>query len=256
VLRYQKSGPGASWNRSVLRQRRLLPTCAAPLIILRIFIVFFLAGRCFAQSTDTSKLPNAQPAGSQINVNWLYGSYIPKNVPRLPLNRDQRVTLYIRQTYTTPGIYVKTAFFAMRDQIAGSNSQWGDDFAGYAKRYGSRQAQFIIQNSVISLGDGLVGWEPRYDRCQCDGLWLRTRHAIVRNFVTYDRTEKSLRPQIMPYLGSFTGAALATTWEPGRPVWQVKGYQAAITQVFVGVGVNWIGEFLPDILKPLKRKKS
>jgi hypothetical protein len=74
--------------------------------------------------------------------------------------------------------------------------------------------------------------------------------------VTYDRTEKSLRPQIMPYLGSFTGAALAVTWEPGRPVWQVKGYQAAITQVFVGVGVNWIGEFLPDILKPLKRKKS
>src|SRR6476659_9505230 len=89
-----------------------------------------------------------------------------------------------------------------------------------------------------------------------DGFWARTRHAIVRNFVTYDRTEKSLRPQVMPYLGAFGGAALATTWQPGNPFWQVRGYQAAITQVFVGMGINWLGEFAPEIVRVLRKKKK
>ena len=47
----------------------------------------------------------------------------------------------------------------------------------------------------------MVGWEPRYDRCKCDGFWPRARHAVIRNFVTYDGTEKHLRPQLMPYIG-------------------------------------------------------
>jgi len=166
----------------------------------------------------------------QINVNWFYGSYVPKNVPVQTLKRRQRFQLYIRQTYTTPGIYIKTTFFAIHDQITDRNPEWGDGLDGFAKRLGDRQLQFIIQNSVTSLGDGVLGWEPRYDRCRCDRFWPRTRHAIIRNFVTYDRTEKSLRPQLMPYLGAFSASVLATTWQPGNPSWQVRGYQAVITQ--------------------------
>jgi hypothetical protein len=97
-----------------------------------------------------------------------------------------RWKLYLRQTYTTPGIYIKTLLFATHDQVIDSNPEWGDDFQGFVKRLGNRQVQFIIQNSVSSLGNGIAGWEPRYDRCRCDGFWPRTRHAVVRNFVTYD----------------------------------------------------------------------
>jgi hypothetical protein len=216
---------------------------------------------CAAQQTPQPQPPQQTPQtpppqqGSQINVNWLYGSYVPKDVPLEPLNGEMRFKLYIRQTYTTPGIYLKTLLFAAHDQIVNSNPEWGDDFERFAKRLGNRQAQFIIQNSISSAGNALVQWEPRYDRCRCDGFWLRTRHAVVRNFVTYDRTEKSLRPQIMPYLGAFGASAMATTWEPGNPKWQVKGYQAAITQIFVGAGINWLGEFAPDIVGVVKKKK-
>jgi hypothetical protein len=37
-------------------------------------------------------------------VNWIYGAYIPKDAPMQPLTGDQRFKLYLRQTYTTPGI--------------------------------------------------------------------------------------------------------------------------------------------------------
>jgi hypothetical protein len=195
-------------------------------------------------------------SNKQINVNWLYGSYVPKDVPLLSLNYHARFKLYIRQTYTTPGIYLKTGLFALHDQISGHNPEWGSTLAGFGKRVADRQAQFIIQNSVTSLGNGLVRWEPRYDRCKCTGFWPRTRHAVVRNFVTYDQSEKSFRPQLMPYLGAFTASAVATTWEPGHPSWQIRGYQAAITQVFIGAGINWIGEFGTEIGGVVRRKKQ
>ena len=139
-------------------------------------------------------------------------------------------------------------------KIHNTNPEWGDGFEGFTKRLGSRQAQFIIQNSVTSFGDGVLGWEPRYDRCRCEGFWPRTRHAIVRNFVTYERTERSLRPQVMPYLGAFAESAIATNWEPGNPSWQTKGLQAVITQVPIGIGINLISEFAPEIGRILHKK--
>ncbi len=109
---------------------------------------------------------------------------------------------------------------------------------------------------VTSLADGLLGWEPRYDRCRCAGFISRFRHATIRNFVTYDRTERSLRPQLFTYFGAFTGSVAATTWQPGNPNWRVKGYQAVVTQVPVGIGINFIGEFAPEILGLLHIRRS
>jgi hypothetical protein len=192
---------------------------------------------------------------NQINVNWLYGSCVPKEVPLEHLNSDRRFKLYVRQTYTAFGIYIKTTLFTIHDQIHNTYPEWGDGFDGFAKRFGTRQAQFIIQNSVISLGDGLLGWEPRYDRCRCEGFWPRTRHAIIRNFVTYDRSERSLRPQLFPYLGAFAGSVTTTAREPNNSEWQVKGLQGAITQVPIGMGINFIGEFAPEITRVIKRNK-
>lgn len=200
----------------------------------------------FGQDTQQSGGQSTTNA-NQINVNWLYGSHIPKHAPIQPLDANMRFKLYVRQTYTTPGIYVKTVFFTVHDQVNDTYPEWGNGFTGFMKRLGTRQAEFVIQNSVIALGNGLVGWEPRDDRCRCNGFWPRTRHAIVRNFATYDRTETSLRPQLMPYIGAFAGSITATTWEPGHIEWQDKGYQAVITQVPVGIGINWIGEFAPEI---------
>jgi hypothetical protein len=220
-----------------------------------LLILAFRVTACLAQESAPTA-PAKSSSDKQINVNWLYGSYVPKDVPLRSLSGHERFKLYIRQTYTTPGIYVKTTFFALRDQDADSNPEWGDGFGGFAKRFGNRQAQFIIQNSLTSLGNGLLGWEPRYDRCRCDRFWHRTRHAIVRNFVTYDRSEKSLRPQIMPYVGSFGASAIGTAWQAGNPRWEVRGYQAVITQFFVGMGINWLGEFAPDISRIFHRKKQ
>lgn len=220
-----------------------------------VLAIFAVVGMCAAQQTATKPSPQSN-SDSQINVNWIYGSYVPKDVPLQSLTNSERWKLYVRQTYTTPGIYVKTAIVSLRDQIQDSPEEWGSGAGAYVKRFGSRQAQFVIQNSLSAAGNAALGWEPRYDRCKCDGLWPRTRHAILRNFVTYDRTEKSLRPQLMPYAAAFGGGVIAGSWSPGNPNLLVKGYQGAITQAGVGIGVNWLSEFAPEIMRKLRPRKK
>jgi hypothetical protein len=189
-------------------------------------------------------------------VNWLYGSFVPKDVPFKPLTANQRWKLYAKMTYTTYGIYIKTAFFTMSDQINNRPPGWEQTGEGFFKRFGTRQAQFIVQNSVTAFGDGVADWEVRYERCRCDGFWPRTRHAIQRNFVTYGGPDMKLRPQLMPYVGSFAAGVTAASWQPNNPNLVVKGYQAAITQVGVGIGVNWLAEFAPEIKRILRIEKK
>jgi hypothetical protein len=215
----------------------------------KILLLLALVTACHGQTKDS------KDSKDQVNVNWLYGAYVPKDVPLTSLTGKQRFQLYLRQTYTTPGIYAKTVFFVIRDQNADSPPDWDGGASGFVKRFASRQGQFIIQNSLQAVGNAAVGWEPRYERCRCEGFWSRTRHAAVRNFVTYARDEESLRPQLMPYAAAFGAAAIAARWQPNNPSPTVRGYQGAITQVFVGVGSNWLGEFMPDILNKLRRKK-
>ncbi len=215
-----------------------------------------LASACWGQVGPSSGATEAATPQNQLAVNWLYGAYIPKGAPLEPLTGDERFKLFVRQSFTTPGIYVKTGFFTLHDQVRNTPPEWGDGFEGFAKRLGTRQTQFLLQNSFTSLGNAMVGWEPRYDRCKCDGFWPRTRHAIVRNFVTYDRSETHLRPQLMPYLGSFGAGVITATWQPGDPNYLVKGYQSALTQAWVGSLINVLGEFAPDITRKLKKHKK
>jgi hypothetical protein len=222
---------------------------------LRIVIAIFLLCCCSAGQNEATKPAAAseEQAGA-LNVNWLYGAYVPKDVKLRALTNHQRTQLYLRQTYITWGIYLKTALFSFGDQAGNSPREWGGGIGGYGKRVASRYGQFAIQNTISSAGNSLLGYEPRYERCRCSGAGPRTRHAILRNFVTYDRTEHGRRPQIAMYAGAMIAGMVASTWKPsGSSVW-IQGYQSILTQAGFGSVSNLLGEFAPEIGKLLKRK--
>ena len=76
------------------------------------------------------------------------------------------------------------------------------------------------------------------------------------SIVTYDRSEKHLRPQLMRYAASFGAGVITATWQPGNPEYLVKGYQSVVTQAWVGSLINVLGEFAPDITRKLKKHKK
>ena len=213
-------------------------------------LLFLFAPLARTQQATSPKPSMAVDNNSALQVNWLYGAFVPKVLPLEPLTPHERWKLYTRMTYSTWGIYIKIGLFTMSDQIGNTPSEWKQTPAGFAKRLGTREAQFVLQNSPTALGDTAAGWEIRYDRCRCNGFWSRNWHAVMRNFVTYGGASQSLRPQVMPYAAAVAGAVTSASWQPGTNL-VVKGYQGAIMQVAVGIGVNWIAEFAPDIKRIL-----
>jgi hypothetical protein len=175
------------------------------------------------------------------------GIYVGKNRKLVTLTAEQRKEIYLKQTLTTPEAYIKRMFGAGVDQARGVPSQWDDGWAGFGERWGSREGQFITANTLAALGNAKLGYEVRYDRCKCDGLWPRTRHAFIRNLLTYDRSEEHLRPQWALYGGAFGGGALSTVWKPGSQSVLTNGVYGMLGQVGYGTLLNFITEFAQEI---------
>ncbi len=93
--------------------------------------------------------PGSQQKQQQLNVNWLYGAYVPKEAPLRLLTAYQRYRLFMRQTFTTPGIYIKSDFLALLDQARGQPYQWGGGMQGYGRRVASEYGRTAIQNVFI-----------------------------------------------------------------------------------------------------------
>ncbi len=178
---------------------------------------------------------------------WITGIYVGRNRKLVTPTAAERRDIYLRQTLTTPEAYMKRAFAALIDQARGTPYQWDDGWAGYAERFASREGQFIAANSLAALGNAKLGYEVRYDQCKCQGLWKRTRHAFIRNLVTYDRSEEHLKPQWALYGGAFAGGMISTTWKPGSHNAFAEGGQAAVEQVGWGTLLNFFTEFSREI---------
>ena len=192
----------------------------------------------------------------RLPIEWIIGPYIPVQGPLEPLSNRERVRIYVQQTFLTAGSYVARAFSAGIDQAEGAPHGWGGGFGGYGRRYAARYGEFVVQNSIFSGGNALLGYEPRYDFCRCDGFWPRTRHAISRNFVAYNRTERELRPQVPTYAGAFAAGALYNTWLPGTQHIGRGGVYNMLWQAGIGSGYNFVSEFSLDILHDFGLKKD
>jgi hypothetical protein len=186
---------------------------------------------------------------------WFTGAYLPRNRERVALTGKQRQEIYLQQTLTTPSAYFKRMFAAGIDQVRGVPNQWDDGWGGYAERFASREGQFISANSLAALANAALRYEPRYDQCNCSGFWPRTQHAIVRNFVTYDRSEQHLRPQWGLYAGALGGGLISTAWKPHPRNAFAEGSRAMAGQAAYGALLNFFIEFAGDINRKLGARK-
>ena len=189
----------------------------------------------------------------QLKVNFIYGAYVPNDAPLVSLTGHQRAHLFVLQTFTTPGIYAKTTFLALMNQAAGTPYEWGGGVEGFGLRAASSYARSSMQNVFSTAGNAVLQYEPRYDRCRCTGFGPRTKHALMRNFVTYNNTEKELRPQLALYGSAFGAGLLSSLWMPNDQLWK-DGFRGLETQVALGMVSNWIAEFAPEIERRLKRR--
>jgi hypothetical protein len=187
---------------------------------------------------------------------WFAGVYVEKGRPLVPMTVQQRREIYLQQTLTTPAAYLKRMFAAGIDQWRNSPWQWGQGWGAYGDRFGSREGQFIASSSLASLGNAALKYEPRYDQCRCSGFWPRTRHAIMRNFLTYNQSEQELRPQWGLYGGSFGGGMISTAWKPHPRNAFAEGGRAMGEQAAFGALLNLFIEFSTDVNRKIGTRKK
>jgi hypothetical protein len=186
---------------------------------------------------------------------WFTGAYVGKNRKLVPLTPQERKDIYLQQTLTEPSDYFKRMFAAGIDQARGAPRQWQGGIGGYGERFASREGQFIAANSLTALANAKLHYEPRYDQCRCTGFKLRTRHAILRNFFTYNESETELRPQWGLYSGAFGGGLISTAWKPHPRNAFAEGGRAMAGQAGYGVLLNFFIEFAGDINRKLGSRK-
>lgn len=216
------------------------------------------AERLAAEAVDATKKMGTLALGKARDweSSWLTGVYIGRNEVITPLSASDRRVLYLQQTLTTPGAYLKRMFGAGIDQARGVPRQWDDGWDGYLERFSSREGQFIAANSLAALGNAKLKYEPRYDRCRCKGFWPRTRHAIVRNFITFDETEVDHRPQWALYGGAFGGGLIAAAWKPHPRDPFADGGWAMLEQAGYGSLLNLFIEFAGEINHKIGMEKQ
>src|SRR5438270_3266044 len=88
--------------------------------------------------------------------NWVTGVFVEKGHTMTPLTSAQRRELYLDQTMTTPGAYLKRMFGAGIDQARGVPPEWQGGFGGYGERIASREGLFITENSLTALGNAAL----------------------------------------------------------------------------------------------------
>jgi hypothetical protein len=189
-----------------------------------------------------------------LSSHWLLGGAVPADKELDPLTADERLRIYLHQTYLNPGTYAKRIAGAAFDQARDVPHQWGEGWQAYGKRLASRYGQFVIQSTLKAAGDAAAGYEPRYDLCHCQGFWQRTKHSIIRNFVTYNSTERDLRPQIPLYGAALLAGMASSTWKPGPRNMLTEGGYAVAQQAGWGIVSNWLSEFSGDIGRKFSRK--
>jgi hypothetical protein len=226
-----------------------------------LFAVFLgLVPFCLGQKTDPKATDHKSTESTvqklrDLPAEWLIGPYIPSSGPLHPLSNQQRARVYFKQTFFSVQPYAARLFVAAIDQARDTPSQWGGGMSGYGQRFGSRYGSFVLASTVESAGNAALGYENRYDFCRCKGFKKRSLHAIMRNFMTYNRTERDLRPAIPLYAGSFAAGMVSSTWLPGpRNAW-TEGAYSALIQAGYGSAINWVSEFSLDILRKITNNR-
>jgi len=72
--------------------------------------------------------------------------------------------------------------------VTDSPDEWHQDASGWSKRFGTSLVDNAINTSSLVLLSRAMNQDPRYYRCDCSGLWPRSRHAIEMVYMARNRS--------------------------------------------------------------------
>lgn len=162
-----------------------------------------------------------------------------------PLTPKQNFELYLLNT-AGPVPLAGEAVGAAYGQLTNRPSEYGQGWAAFGKRYGANLA-YNATRQTISYGMSLALREDtRYFASRAQGVWPRTRHAIVSTF-TARRPDGQQTFSFAGVAGVAGACTISSIWGPGS--WKGADNIASNAGISFAAtaGLNVVREFLPDI---------
>lgn len=163
-----------------------------------------------------------------------------------PLTGAERRRLWVQDAVWSPGAVFSAAAPAAIQLWNQEPKEWQLGAEGYARRFGSNLARAAMDDTMAAGAAAALGYEVRYVKCGCMGVWRRVGHAVSWGVLTMDR-----RGQVVlnsPRIGSaFAAAYIANSWMPEG--FRSNGDVARVAAMQLGVrgAFNVVREFMPKL---------
>ena len=177
--------------------------------------------------------------------------------PRIPAERltfDHRIHLYVH-SFTNVEALLGPPFGAAMGQWTDSPPEWGQGSAGYGRRLGSGYARMFISQSIRFGVAAADGEDPRSEASNESGIWRRTRHAVLGNFVAHS-TRGAEMPAISRIAGPYGAAFVSNAWYPASHADTPHALERGTSAFGSSIGWSVFREFWPDIHRKLHFGRS
>lgn len=204
------------------------------------------------QTDASSTQSDSKLAGSVFNLLNMAGTESSKQFQ--PMTQAERNHLYF-STMVNPLSFVRCAFSAGIDHWDDKPSEWEQGASGYGKRFANILGQYSIQRTVSYGLSSALHEDNRYFNSGKQGFWSRTGYALSSGILA--RHDDGTRQFSFSQVGGVAaGAFLARTWLPAS---QHSAGDAAVSfGITMGsnIGLGVMKEFLPDLLRPFRKKRN
>jgi hypothetical protein len=172
--------------------------------------------------------------------------------PFRPLDNAQKVGTFVRRS-VEPTALGKSLFTASIAQWRDSPTEWGQGMDAFGHRYGHRLATRACEEGIGLAGSLLLHQDPRYFRSGQEGIWRRTRHAILHTLRT--RTDEG--DWTFPgwrMAANYGSQFISNSWRPDRENTVNDALRRGTISVGYDMASNVFKEFWPDIKRKLFRR--
>lgn len=132
-------------------------------------------------------------------------------------------------------------------------SEWQRSWSGFGKRYGEREADVAISNTIEAGLGALWGEDPRYIPSGRRGIGARARYAIKTTFLA-QRRDGRLAPAWGRYAGNVVNNLIENAWLPPSATTPGQTISRSVLGLLGRLGGNAWDEFWPDARRLLLKR--
>lgn len=164
------------------------------------------------------------------------------------MSGDERWRLFVLNNFASPGAIFQVAAPAAIQTLANTPKEWQRNSGGFGRRAGLNFLINTSQSGIHSGASALLGYDPRYQRCDCKGAMKRLGHAFSGIVLSANSSGKrGFSPSNL--IGAYGSGFIGATIYPDRYSVRVKGMQLGHQQIGGVAFQNLLLEFQPELVR-------